>query len=79
MNASKTLIYDGSFNGFLTAVFTGFEQKLTHADIQKNNQLQSGLFAENETIFTNVEKAQRVWNGVQKKSNTAIKNIYFPF
>ncbi|CAG2532752.1 probable DNA metabolism protein [Maribacter dokdonensis] len=79
MNASKTLIYDGSFNGFLTSVFTGFEQKLTHADIQKNNQLQSGLFAENETIFTNVEKAQRVWNGVQKKSNTAIKNIYFSF
>lgn len=79
MNASKTLIYDGSFNGFLTAVFTGFEQKLKHADIQKNNQLQSGLFAENETIFTNVEKAQRVWNGVQKKSNTAIKNIYFSF
>ena len=79
MNASKTLIYDGSFNGFLTAVFTGFEQKLTHADIQKNNQLQSGLFAENETIFTNVEKAQRVWNGVQKKSNSAIKNIYFSF
>lgn len=79
MNASKTLIYDGSFNGFLTAVFTGFEQKLTHADIQKNNQLQSGLFAENETIFTNVEKAQRVWNGVQKKSYTAIKNIYFSF
>jgi len=79
MNASKTLIYDGSFNGFLTAVFTGFEQKLKHADIQKNNQLQSGLFAEIETIFTNVEKAQRVWNGVQKKSNTAIKNIYFSF
>lgn len=79
MNASKILVYDGSFNGFLTAVFIGFEQKLTHADIQKNNQLQSGLFAETETIFTNVEKAQRVWNGVRKKSNTAIKNIYFAF
>ena len=77
MNASKILVYDGSFNGFLTAVFIGFEKKLTHADIQKNNQLQSGLFAETETIFTNVEKAQRVWNGVRKKSNNAIKNILY--
>ncbi|APQ19107.1 TIGR03915 family putative DNA repair protein [Maribacter hydrothermalis] len=79
MNSTKTLIYDGSFNGFLTAVFIGFEQKLTNADIQKQGNLQSGLFAETETIFTNVTKAQRVWNGIRNKSNTAIKNIYFSF
>ncbi|TLP81339.1 TIGR03915 family putative DNA repair protein [Maribacter sp. ACAM166] len=79
MNATKTLIYDGSFNGFLTAVFIAFEQKLPHADIQRQGQIQNGLFAETETIFTNVEKAQRVWNGVRKKSNTAIKHIYFAY
>jgi len=79
MNASKILVYDGSFNGFLTAVFIGFEQKITHADIQKNNQLQSGLFVETETIFTNIDKALRVWNGVRNKSNIAIKYIYFAF
>lgn len=79
MNTSKILVYDGSFNGFLTAVFIGFEQKLAHADIQKNSQFQKGLFAETETIFTNIEKAQRVWNGVRKKNNSAIKNIYFAF
>ena len=27
MEETKTLIYDGSFNGFLTAVFVGFEEK----------------------------------------------------
>ena len=79
MNTIKTLIYDGSFNGFLTAIFIGFEQKLHQADIQRQGQIQSGLFAETEIIFTNVEKAQRVWNGVHKKSNSAIKNIYFAF
>lgn len=79
MNTSKILVYDGSFNGFLTAVFIGFEQKLAHADIQKNSQFQKGLFAVTETIFTNIEKAQRVWNGVRKKNNSAIKNIYFAF
>ncbi|WP_419211682.1 TIGR03915 family putative DNA repair protein [Maribacter sp. X9] len=79
MNATKTLIYDGSFNGFLTAVFIGFEQKLPYAEIQRQSHLQRGLFTDNETIFTNLEKAQRVWNGVRNKSNTAIKNIYFAY
>ena len=79
MKKSKTFIYDGSFNGFLTAVFIGFEEKISHADIQRNGQTQNGLFTEVETIFTNVEKAKRVWNGVRKRSNTAIKSIYFAF
>ena len=79
MNTTKTLIYDGSFNGFLTAVFFGFEQKLPYADIQQQGQLQSGVFAETEIFFTNVEKAQRVWNGIRNKSYTAIKNVYFAF
>ncbi|MDO1511196.1 TIGR03915 family putative DNA repair protein [Maribacter confluentis] len=79
METTKTLVYDGSFNGFLTAVFIAYEQKLSYADIQRQGQNQGGLFAETETIFTNVEKAQRVWNGIRKKSNAAIKNIYFTF
>lgn len=79
MNTSKTLIYDGSFNGFLTAVFIGFEQKISQADIQRSGQTQNGLFAETEIIFTNVEKAKRVWNGIRNRSNTAVKNIYFAF
>jgi len=79
MNTSKTLIYDGSFNGFLTAVFTGFEQKISQADIQRKGQAQNGLFTETETIFTNLEKAKRVWNGVRGRSNNAIKSIYFAF
>ncbi|WP_343486213.1 TIGR03915 family putative DNA repair protein [Allomuricauda sp. d1] len=76
---STTLVYDGSFNGFLTAVFVAFDEKIDVADIQKNDQGQNGLFSETETIFTNVEKAKRVWNGVRNKSYNAITNIYFAF
>ena len=79
MNTSKTLIYDGSFNGFLTTVFVAFEEKINVADIQRNGQGQNGLFSKTETIFTNIEKAKRVWNGVRKKSPSAITNIYFAF
>jgi len=79
-NGKKTtLIYDGSFNGFLTAVFVAFEEKFNVADIQKNGQGQNGLFSDTETIFTHVEKAKRVWNGVRGKSYNAISNIYFAY
>ncbi|ADV51039.1 hypothetical protein Celal_3790 [Cellulophaga algicola DSM 14237] len=79
MNEAKILIYDGSFNGYLTAVFQAFEQKLSIADIQKEKNAQSGLFSDAEIIYTDVPKSKRVWNGIQKKNNTAIKNIYFAF
>ncbi|WP_036385192.1 TIGR03915 family putative DNA repair protein [Muricauda sp. MAR_2010_75] len=79
MNPSTTLIYDGSFNGFLTTVFVAFDEKLNVADIQKNSECQNGLFSETETIFTNVEKAKRVWNGIRNKSHNAIANVYFAF
>lgn len=79
MTTTKTFIYDGNFNGFLTAVFAGFEQKLPFADIQKERLVQNGLFSETETIFTKIEIAKRVWNGVKNRSNMAIKNIYFSF
>jgi len=79
MHNSKILIYDGSFNGFLTAVFVAFEEKIQVAEIQKNSVSQNGLFSDTETIFTNIEKAKRVWNGVHGKSSSAIKNIYFAY
>ena len=79
MKPSTTLIYDGSFNGFLTAIFVAFEEKLNVADIQKNGLGQNGLFSDSETIFTHVEKAKRVWNGIRNKSHNAITNVYFAF
>ncbi|MBM1107244.1 TIGR03915 family putative DNA repair protein [Aurantibacter crassamenti] len=79
MADSRILIYDGSFNGFLTTVFMAFELNMPITDIQKNSTTENGLFVQTKTIFTNLDKAKRVWNGVQKKSNTAIKNIYFAF
>ncbi|WP_411030613.1 TIGR03915 family putative DNA repair protein [Spongiimicrobium sp. 3-5] len=79
MNDPKNLIYDGSFNGFLTAVFTAFDNNLNVVGIQKNSETQRGLFADTETIFTDIDKAKRVWNGISMKSNVAIKSIYFSF
>lgn len=74
-----TLIYDGSFNGFLTCIFQAFDEKLNLVAIQKNKQVQNELFSESTTVFTNIEQAKRVWNGIRNKSFNAISTIYFAF
>ncbi|MGX1930020.1 TIGR03915 family putative DNA repair protein [Flagellimonas sp. 2504JD4-2] len=79
MRNSTTLVYDGTFNGFLTAVFVAFEEKINVSDIQKNGQNQSVLFSDTKTIFTHVDRAKRVWNGIRSRSHNAITNIYFSF
>ncbi len=79
MNAAKILVYDGSFNGFLTAVFTAFEEKIAVADIQRSQRSQSGLFSESKTIITHKVKAKRVWDAIQKKNHNTIRVIYFTF
>ncbi len=79
METAKILVYDGSFNGFLTSIFRAFEDKVQIADIRSDALCQNGLFSETETVFTQMDKAKRVWNGIQAKSNEAIKNIYFAY
>lgn len=79
MENAKNLIYDGSFNGFLTAIYVAFDEKIQVADIQKKSLSQNGLFSDTETIFTHVEKAKRVWDGIHRKSHSALKDIYFAY
>tara|TARA_R110002050_G_scaffold56512_1_gene126997 strand:- start:94226 stop:94888 length:663 start_codon:yes stop_codon:yes gene_type:complete len=79
MENAKILIYDGSFNGYLTAIFLAFEEKIHVVDIQKSSLLQNGLFTDAKNITTQLDKAERVWNGIQNKSHIAIKNVYFSF
>ncbi|MEO9893832.1 TIGR03915 family putative DNA repair protein [Aurantibacter sp.] len=79
MADTKVLIYDGSFNGYLTAVYIAYEKNITVSNIQKTSVNINGLFTNTKTIFTNLEKAKRVWHGVERKSMTAIKNIYFAY
>lgn len=77
---SKTLVYDGTFDGFLTAVFNVFEQKLQSAAIQNEFMLQQGFFSEIEKIFTDEVKANRVWKGLKTKlSSNGSYQLYYAF
>lgn len=60
------LIYDGSFDGFLTAVFAVYEERLEVVSITPEAYFQVGLFAEGIEVITDVKKAERVWKGLEK-------------
>ncbi|WP_228851402.1 TIGR03915 family putative DNA repair protein [Aegicerativicinus sediminis] len=74
------LQYDGSFDGFLTAIFEVFEQRLEKVIIQKNSFPQTKLFALPQQVITNETKSTRVWTGLRKKvSTTTISHLYYSF
>lgn len=75
-----TLIYDGTFDGFLTCVFQVYDLKLTQVNIQPKLMVQESLFDSREEVLTNLEKADRVWKGVKSKtSSTGNLRIYYAF
>lgn len=80
MNQSDhILVYDNSFNGFLTAVYRAFRESIEVSDIRKKTNTQSGLFSKLIEVKTDDKAAKRVWNALQKKNYTALKSIYFAF
>lgn len=56
------LIYDGSFGGFLTAVFESYALKQTDIRIVKDTGCLPPLFTKKQTIAFDEEKSKRVYN-----------------
>jgi probable DNA metabolism protein len=58
-----TLVYDGSFEGFLTTIFEIYAQKIDPFAIHVS-QLKKDLFNSQRVIKTDMEKAERVMKGI---------------
>ena len=72
-----TLLYDGSYEGFLTAVFEVYHQKQIDVRIRKQASGEVGLWGETIVVETNTEKSTRVWEGLKKKiSEEASRHFY---
>lgn len=74
-----TIYFDGTFMGWLTAVFNIYEGKFTDVKFEssESNQL---LFAYQHVVITDEAKAKRVWEGLLKHiSNKAAKSLYVAF
>ncbi|GAB3257799.1 TIGR03915 family putative DNA repair protein [Larkinella harenae] len=62
-----TVSYDGTFEGWLTAVFEIYQYKLQNVSFAKKENAATGLFTSIHSVTTDEEKAKRVLAGLQKR------------
>ena len=75
----QTVIYDGSFENFFTAVFEIYEYKIAAPDIQKESLANTSLFGA-RIVHENKDKASRVIKSLQQKiTPLAFRNLYKTF
>lgn len=77
-----TLLYDGSFDGLLTAIFEVFEYKFQDVEIiAQHHYQQENFFSEVHQVITNDEKSQRVLKKLEtnigKKGISQLMLVYF--
>lgn len=60
-------IYDGSFDGLLTAVFDAYSEKILPSKIVSEEAFQTEMFEENRFIVSDTEKSARVLKGVLRE------------
>ncbi|WP_417361874.1 TIGR03915 family putative DNA repair protein [Galbibacter sp.] len=74
------LIYDGSFAGFLTAVYQVFDENLKEVCVVKPKHYAPEMFAEGKIVTTSNLKAKKVWHSLQLKvSKHAANELYKVF
>ena len=76
----QLIVYDGSFEGFLSAVFDIYEHRYDHVEFSKDENYQRILFGTAYIVTTDEAKTKRVWQGLkQKLSAEALANVYKAF
>jgi probable DNA metabolism protein len=74
------LIYDGTYEGWLTAVFEVYEYKLTDVVFAKNETSGRLLFATSHLVETDISKAKRVLDGLNNRlSSEGLADMYKAF
>lgn len=72
------VVYDGSFEGLLTAGFDIYEHRLSDVTLASESTLQHNLFGQEFHVTTSDVKAERVWAGLKKRiSREALNQIYY--
>ena len=71
--------FDGTFEGLLTCVFTAFDKKEMPADVLPDGCVQQSLLDEHIYIPTELDKSERVFKGIKKKSTRILYKLYTAF
>ena len=76
----QTVIYNSSFENFLTTVFEVYEYKINEPDIQQEGKANSSLFGDTHIVHENKIKAERVTKALQQKITPLFfRNLYKSF
>lgn len=73
-------IYDGSFDGLLTAIYEAYYRRENPDKIIFQDDYQENFLVTKRIINTDEEKARRVYNSITEKiSNYALRNTFYVF
>ena len=72
-----TYIFDGSFEGLLTAVFEFYDRRETAAQLVWDKYHQPVMLQETLEIVNDEAKAKRVWTGLQKKLSPEWRIMFY--
>jgi len=72
--------FDGSFTGLLCCVFESFQTKESQVRVVSDSFYRPNIFAGTKEIYSDEQKAERVWNSFVEKVNPEDKEkFYFSF
>lgn len=63
----QSVVYDGSFEGFLCAVFDVYYYKFEDADICAESRFEGNIFGAAHTVHTNRDNHERIRTGLKNK------------
>lgn len=73
-------IYDGSFDGLLTAIYEAYYRREQPDRITSEADIQQSFMINKVYIQTDTEKARKVYNSIQSKiSAQALENVFYAF
>ena len=76
----QSIVYDGSFEGFLCAVFDVYDYKFQNVDICTEDRFKGNIFQKPHKVLTQKEHSDRVWKSLGKKlSKDAQSQLYRTF
>ncbi len=70
----KVLVYDGSFQGFLSVIYEVFDSNITEPEILRSSCYNPDMFTTGQIILTDEEKASKVWNSLTGKVSRKTAN-----
>lgn len=75
----REFVYDGTFEGLLSAIFYAYSYKYECRIVRENNY-EMNFMNQVTTIHTEIDKSKRVYNSILNKlSNTVLENVYMTY